>query len=92
MVENIFDNISYAKWLEESLQVMFKQPVKGICIYATLENDDIYNAYYNVSMGDKLLIAGLIQQDAMYDTLVANGIIEDNYDEEEEACDGEEEG
>lgn len=90
MTDNIFNNIPYAKWLEESLQAMLKQPVKGVCIYATLENDDIYNAYYNISMGDKLLIAGLIQQDAMYDTLIANGIIEDN-DEEEEAYDGEEE-
>ena len=43
-------------------------------------------------MGDKLLLAGLIQQDAMLDTLEANGIIksEDDY-EEDENDDGKEE-
>ena len=37
-------------------------------------------------MGDKLMIAGLIQQDAMLDTLEANGYIKsmDGDDEEDD--------
>lgn len=45
-------------------------------------------------MGDKILLSGLIQQDAMFDSLEANGIIQydnDDGDDTEEDTDGEEE-
>lgn len=80
-------NIPYAKWLEDTLQEMIKYPVKGISLNALTTNGEIYTNYYEISMADKLLIAGIIQQDAMLDTLAANGIVE--YAEEEE-LDGEE--
>ena len=35
-------------------------------------------------MGDKLLVAGIIQQDAMFDSLAANGVIDYDDDEENE--------
>ena len=76
MPENDFKNIPYAEWLENALRELIKFPVKGICMFATTENGEVYSNYHQVSMMDKVTIAGLIQQDAMLDTLVANEYIE----------------
>ena len=67
-------------------------PYENSCYTGIDERGDTYVDYYGASMGDKLLLAGLIQQDAMLDTLEANGIIksEDDY-EEDENDDGKEE-
>ena len=91
MAKNNFDNIPYAEWLEKALKEMLEFPVKGICINAITDTGEAYINYYKISMMDKLTIAGLIQQDAMLDSLAANGFIkyaedeEDNNDGEEEA-------
>ena len=77
-----FNNIPYAQWLEKALQELIEFPVKGICMYAITEKGDVYSNYHNVSMADKLLIAGFINQDAMLDSLAANGIVE--YIDEDE--------
>jgi hypothetical protein len=78
--------LPYAPWLEEALQGLVNFPVKGICMYVTTETGDVYSNYYNMNMADKIYVAGLIQQDAMYDSLEANGMVE--FDDE----DGEKEG
>ena len=70
---NNLKNIPYAAWLEQALQELIKFPVKGICLNAVTENGEIYTNYYEVTMANKLTIAGIIQQDAMLDTLAANG-------------------
>lgn len=75
-------NIPYAQWLEQTLKDIINLPVTGICLNAVLENGEAYSAYHNVSMANKLTIAGLIQQDAMLDALAANGVIE--YEEDED--------
>lgn len=80
------NNIPYAQWLERTLKDLINLPVTGICLNAVLENGEAYSAYHNVPMASKLTIAGLIQQDAMFDALAANGVID--YEEDE---DGEEE-
>lgn len=79
---NNLKNIPYAAWLEQALQELIKFPVKGICLNAVTENGEIYTNYYEVPMASKLTIAGIIQQDAMLDTLAANGYIQ--YADEEE--------
>lgn len=76
--------IPYVPWLENALQELVKFPVRGICMYATTDNGEIYSNYYNISMMDKVTIAGLIQQDATMDSLVNNGIIQSEEDEEQE--------
>ena len=81
--KNDIRNMSYASWLEKTLQELVNFPVKGICIAATTNTGDFYVNYYNVPMGDKLTISGLVNQDAMLDTMAANGIIE--YEEEGES-------
>ena len=63
-------------------------PMRALAMIGVTEDGDIYNGYYNASAADKILMSGLIQQDAMIDTLEAAGLI--NGDEEEEN-DGEEE-
>lgn len=78
-------SMPYAKWLESVLKDITKYPVKGISFNAVTEDGEIYTNYYNLSMGDKLLVAGIIQQDAMFDSLAANGVIGYDDDEENEA-------
>lgn len=84
MPNNNVTSLPYAKWLEKSLQELVKFPVKGICINATTTNGEVYTNYYNMSMLEKLTIAGVVQQDAMFDSMAANGVIEYADDEAEE--------
>lgn len=79
-------NLPYAKWLEQTLQELVKFPVKGICICATTGEGEVYVNYHNVSMADKLVISGIVNQDAMLDTMAANGLVE--YAEDEEGGEG----
>lgn len=81
----------YASWLEEALRRISMLPMRTLVILGITESGDTYNDYYNASMGDKLLIAGLVQQDAMFDSLEANGIIKSEDDYEEDGSYGEEE-
>ena len=94
MNENIIDitKMPYAEWLEEALKRISMLPMRTLVILGIDEQGDTYVDYYGASIGDKLLLSGLIQQDAMLDTLEANGIItsEDDY-EEDENDDGKEE-
>lgn len=82
-------SLPYAEWLEQTLKDLIDIPVRGLCIAAVTENDESYTNYWKTSMADKLVIAGLIQQDAMFDALAANGIID--YEDDEEDVNGEEE-
>lgn len=82
------NNIPYAQWLEKALKEMIELPIKGVCISALTASGEAYTNYYEISMMDKLLIAGLIQQDATLDTLAANGFIE--YADGEGETNGEE--
>lgn len=90
MTEIDINNIPYAAWLERNLRDLIKTPVKSICIVAVSENGDIYRDYYEATMVDKLVASGIIQQDAMLDTMAANGIIDYAEEDEEDTADGEE--
>lgn len=69
----------YASYMEQTLKEMIEMPVEGICIITKLKGGFVYTSYYNSTMMDKLVYAGLVQQDAMLDTLRANkaGMSED---------------
>lgn len=86
---NNLNALPYAEWLEKALHDLIKMPVEGICFTAILKDGEAYTNYYNISMMNKLTIAGLIQQDAMLDSMAANGFIE-YADEEEGDSDGQE--
>ncbi len=91
---NNITEMPYAKWLEQTLHDISSLPVKGIALLVSTENGDSYTNYYNVSMADKLIMAGLIQQDSTLDMLASNGIIqyEDKEDDNsEDESNGEEE-
>lgn len=88
-MSNTLKDIPYTQWLENALQELIKLPVKGICLSAITTTGEAYTNYYEISMMDKLLIAGLIQQDATLDTLAANGFID--YADEEDDTNGQEE-
>lgn len=84
-------SLPYAKWLEQTLQELVKFPVKGICISAIGDEGEVYVNYHKISMADKLVISGIINQDAMLDTMAANGIVEYAEDTEGGESDGTEE-
>lgn len=88
---NDITKMQYASWLEQALHDIYEQPIQGLVLAGVLEGGDVYASYYEVPMADKLLIAGIINQDAMLDTLINSGYIEDDEDEDEEDIDGEEE-
>ena len=85
---NNITDMPYAKWLEQTLRDISELPIRSMAFVGCLEDNDIYTAYYNANMTDKLLLSGIINQDAMYDSLAANGVVE--YEDEEDT-DGEEE-
>lgn len=85
---NDITNMPYAQWLEESLQRISSLPIRALVMIGITEDGNTYNDYYNATMADKLVIAGLIQQDAMLDTLEMNGLIASTGEED---TDGEEE-
>lgn len=91
---NNITEMPYAKWLEQTLHDISSLPVKGIALLVSTENGDSYTNYYNVSMADKLIMAGLIQQDSTLDMLASNGIIQykdKEDDSSEDESNGEEE-
>ena len=73
-MENIY-NKAYAAFMEETLQRMVQMPVSGICILLKLEDGSICSDYYNSKMMDKMIYAGVIQQDVTMDILKANNMI-----------------
>ena len=83
MSENNLNNLPYAAWLEKTLQELIKIPAKAIALTVITDTGEVYSNYYNATMVDKLIVAGIVQQDAMYDSMAANGIVE-YADEEEE--------
>lgn len=73
------------KFLQQTIRDISKFPTKGIAVIATSDGDEIYTSYHNVPMQDKLVISGLVQQDATLDMLAANGYLAyDDEDEEDE--------
>ena len=73
--ENDIREMPYAEWLEGALRRISVMPMRTLILIGITEDGDTYNDYYNATMGDKLMIAGMIQQDAMLDTLEAKGYI-----------------
>lgn len=88
------NKLPYAEWLEQSLQNIVSKPVQAICILTKFTpdpadneedtGDEIGTGYWHCSVADKLLFAGFLQQDAMLDTMRANGYLPDDEDEEDE--------
>lgn len=92
--KNNITDMPYAKWLEQTLRDISNIPVRGMVVSCILEDGNTYTNYWKTSMGDKILLSGLIQQDAMFDSLEANGVIQydnDDGDDTEEDTDDEEE-
>lgn len=80
-MENIL-NKGYASFMENVLRDMVDLPVEGICVITKLRGGANVVSYYNSSSTDKLLYAGLVQQDAMIDVLKANRMLREDKPEE----------
>ena len=72
----------YAPFMEEVLQHMVQMPVSGICILMKLEDGSVCSEYYNSKPIDKMIYAGVIQQDITWDILKANNAVGSDTDEE----------
>lgn len=70
-MENICDK-KYAMFMEGTLRNMVNMPVSGICILIRMENGAVYSDYYNSKVIDKMIYAGIIQQDITLGILKAN--------------------
>lgn len=66
---------TYASFMEKTLQEMVTLPVEGICIITKLSGGAVFTSYYNSTSMDKITYAGLIQQDAMIETLRINKML-----------------
>ena len=65
----------YASFMEQTLTEMVTLPVEGICIITKLSGGAVFTSYYNSTAMDKITYAGLIQQDAMIETLRINKML-----------------
>jgi hypothetical protein len=75
--------LPYAEWLERSLQHIVGNPIQSICILTKNETGEVGTGYYECSAVDKLLFASYLQHDAVIDTVNANGILDDNEEDED---------
>lgn len=81
--------LPYAEWLEQSLRNIVGKPVQAMCIMTKVAStdknldDEVGTGYWNCSCADKLVFAGFIQQDAMLDTMRANGYLPEDDEEED---------
>ena len=82
MPDKNLNDLAYAPWLENALKELINFPVRGLCFTAIGHGGEVYTNYHDLTMVDKITIAGVIQQDAMLDTLIANDFIEIEEDEE----------
>lgn len=64
----------YAEWLERLVKRLIQEPqtVNGIAVAIVCNDNSIETGYWGCSMTDKILVSGIIQQDAMLQTLAAN--------------------
>lgn len=64
----------YAEWLESVVKRLIQEPetVNGIAVAIVGNDNTIETGYWECSMADKILVSGIIQQDAMLQTLEAN--------------------
>lgn len=62
----------YAKWLEESLQVISEFDPACLCIAATSPDGETFTGYYNADATDKAVFAHHIQSDVTMDIIREN--------------------
>ncbi len=86
--KNNITKMPYAQWLEQCLRDIQEMSIRGIALMGVTDRGDTYVNYYECTMADKLLISGLVNQDATLDMLAAQGVFQ--YEDEEDA-NGEEE-
>lgn len=81
-MENIHE-LRYAAFMENVLQRMIPLPVEGVCILVKMKDGSVFSSYHNSTMMDKILYAGIVQQDVTLDMLKTNSHITEKVDGEE---------
>ena len=64
--------LPYAQWREDTLRALAEEDVESMGIVGILSNGEVYTAYFNSGPQDKLIMAGNIHMDAIYNMIKAN--------------------
>ena len=70
--------------METVLPSMVQMPIAGICIVSRLDDGSVFTQYHNSTTMDKMIYAGVIQQDITMDVLKAYNKSRKDQDEEKE--------
>ena len=78
--------LPYARWLEKTLGLLIKgEPVEAICMLTKTSTGEVAMDYHECTMEDFMLFSGLLQQEALIETLKIRGLVpEEENDEQEE--------
>ena len=87
-MEESFESIPYAEWLEDSLRELMQHKVKSMGLVALIDEGEVLTAYYMAGLADKALMATHINVDSLMDAVLANaGLIVATAEAEDEQDD-----
>lgn len=77
--------LPYVGWLENALRQLIQgEPVETICISTKTKTGAVAIDYYGCSTEDFMLFSGLLQQEALIETLKIRGLVPEEEDDEQE--------
>lgn len=68
------ENRDLSKFLESVLKEIYESKVQSLAIMCTMDDGSVGCGYYNCGVSTKFLYAGYLHQDALLQTLEANGL------------------
>lgn len=77
--------LPYAGWLEKTLGMLIRgEPVEAICLLTRTNTGDVAMDCHECATEDLMLFSGLLQQEALIETLKIRGLIPEEEDDEQE--------
>ena len=74
--------LPYAGWLESALRQLIQgEPVEAICMLTRTNTGEVAMDYHNCTMEDFTLFSGLLQQEALIETLKIRGLVPEEEDD-----------
>ena len=77
--------LPYARWLEKTLGRLIQgEPVEAICMITKTNTGEVAMDCHECTMEDFMLFSGLLQQEALIETLKIRGLVPEEEDDEQE--------
>lgn len=77
--------LPYAGWLEKTLGLLIKgEPVEAICMLIRTNTGKVAMDCHECTVEDFMLFSGLMQQEALIETLKIRGLVPEEEDDEQE--------